>query len=574
MIVKRKEAGELLGPDAVNKPKFSGKRWFLLSRSVPHRNLGAFDTKAEALEHERAVQYFKHANPEPKGNMRKKLRRNAAGELRARPKSKQIRRETALGAKGIKEAVEAGKLVFIDSLSFPQPRVVGVKIKAYPDSSGAGADYYGLLRLDTGKSERLDGLKRLRVVVIDEPQHNPMMTTVSAAGQAMNIFKLSPSEKKLLERHGIDPWDLVGQRPEALHRMISGLQMAQTAAASGEVTDADRRMLLAVGKTYSGWTLNSFWSHNNNARFPLKAKLSRESKGRKVTLTVLPTQDPSIYMLVIKSGATKAVAKTVCVRGLPEKLTEASVTKLLSRAGREASSWLSGKGKGWKVHASSALPNPRDPEFIKEWAKEFDAELKDAAQRKDAARELAKAKEDVIMFLSGEPGTKPQLEKYSDVVRQGDDTELTIMAIRSLVKAGAVKKSGKGSQAGLKLTPVGARYAMALEKRMENMLIESGLGLDYEENPKKRPRKKSPKKRKKPKKNPTRKRPFAWDSDRIAKSPFPSKAAAKRAETLHNLGENIGLAQRNSLRAMGRIPRSGEEEYKMGAKYELGKKYQ
>ena len=561
MIVTRKRAKELLGPEAVNKPKFSGKRWFLLSKSMPHRNLGAFDTKGEASEHERAVQYFKHANPEPKGSMRKKLRKNAAGELRARPKSKQIRRETALGAKGIKEAVEAGKLVFLESLSFPQPQVVGVKIKAYPDSSGAGADYYGLLRLDTGKTERLDGLKRLRVVVIDEPQHNPMMTTTSAAGQAMNIFKLSPPEKKLLERHGIDPWDLVGQRPEALHRMISGLQMAEVAS-SGPVSDADRRSLTAVGKTYSGWTLNNFWSKNDNAKFPIKARLSRESKGRKLRLIVMPSQEPSLYMLVLKSGATKAVAKTIRVRDLGEKVTSEAVKKLLCRAGREASSWVSGKGAGWKVYADSALPNPS--RHSKKWAEEFEAELKDLEHRKDAARELAKAKEDVILFLAGEPGAKPEAEKYSTVVRHGDDTELTIMAVRSLIEAGVIKKVKKGKQDGLVLTPTGVRYSIALEKRMENMLLDSGLGADYEENPKKRKRKSA---KKRPKKNPIRKRPFAWDGERIAKSPFKSKASAKRAETLHKMGEGIGSTQAASLKAMGRLPRSH-------GGYELGKKYQ
>jgi len=63
MIVTRKEAEKKLGKE-LRGPQYVGKRWFLLSRSVPHRNLGGFATKQEAKDHERAVQYFKR-NPTP-----------------------------------------------------------------------------------------------------------------------------------------------------------------------------------------------------------------------------------------------------------------------------------------------------------------------------------------------------------------------------------------------------------------------------------------------------------------------------------------------------------------------------
>lgn len=61
MIVTRKEAERKLGRP-LRGPDYVGKRWFLLSRSIPHRNLGGFPTKAQAEQHEREVQYFKR-NP-------------------------------------------------------------------------------------------------------------------------------------------------------------------------------------------------------------------------------------------------------------------------------------------------------------------------------------------------------------------------------------------------------------------------------------------------------------------------------------------------------------------------------
>lgn len=65
MIVTRKKAEKLLGR-SLRDPKYMGKRWFLLSRSLPHRNLGGFPTKAGAQQHEKDVQYFKH-NPKSFG---------------------------------------------------------------------------------------------------------------------------------------------------------------------------------------------------------------------------------------------------------------------------------------------------------------------------------------------------------------------------------------------------------------------------------------------------------------------------------------------------------------------------
>ena len=62
MIVTRKQAENLLGRD-LRGPKYAGKHWFLLSRSLPHRNLGGFPTKPGAQKHERAVQYFKRNPP-------------------------------------------------------------------------------------------------------------------------------------------------------------------------------------------------------------------------------------------------------------------------------------------------------------------------------------------------------------------------------------------------------------------------------------------------------------------------------------------------------------------------------
>lgn len=65
MIVTRKQAEKLLGRE-LRGPEHIGKRWFLLSRSLPNRNLGGFPTKVGAQQHEREVQYFKR-NPQAFG---------------------------------------------------------------------------------------------------------------------------------------------------------------------------------------------------------------------------------------------------------------------------------------------------------------------------------------------------------------------------------------------------------------------------------------------------------------------------------------------------------------------------
>jgi len=588
MIVARKKAKELLGSEGIDRPKFSGKRWFLLSRSRPYRNLGGFRTKQEAEEHERAVQYFKRAKPNPEEDMRKKLRKNASGKSHTRPKSKRIRRETSLGAKGIKDAVESGKLVFLDTLSFPQPQVIAVQIKHYRDRSGSGADYYGLLKLDTGKTDRLDGLKRVRVIVIDEAQANPMMTTSDASGRSMTVFKLSSAEKKLLERRGIDPWDLVGQRPESLQRMLAGLQASERPdvvgaghpvfTMSGPPQSVPATLQMMVGSTFKGWTVKELKS--GRGLLPISARLEREVQGRKIRLRILPIGDDSRrQLLVIRTGASQAVAKQISSkRGASYDLQD--VKKLLTRAADEATKWLSGKGRGWQAHKASRLPNPKkrgsgekSEAYFKMWAKEFDEELKDVQRKKEAAREIGEAKEDILIMLGGAPfpGEKPSPSPMKEVylsLRDKYSQEIITMAIRSLLSAKLIKKTGSSKDARLSVTGSGKRYAMALEKRMEGFLAEEGQFFDdpgdYEPQP--NPRKKKRKKKASRKKSPTRKRPFAWDKDRIAKSPFKSKAAAQRAETLHKMGEGIGSTQTASLKAMGRLPRSH-------GGYELGKKY-
>jgi len=940
VIVTRKKAKELLGDEAISKPKFYGKRWFLLSRSSPHRNLGGFRTKGEAQEHERAVQYFKRANPgeaamvkknpvgqataqrlyqdlgakqarlreaimaepgdyvrayklgdkssrvetaaradakrisrlisslvglredlrlgdmdpssssmpdlfprearaledklrifsrvldkqsynvlsmnarqlrgkrdveipayagkrkglmgifrknpsqdKPERNMRKKLRKTASGEIISRPKLKSVRREACLGSKGIKDAVESGKLVFLDTLIFPQPQVTGVAIKHYRDRTGPGADYYGLLKLDNGKTDRLDGLKRTRVIIIDEAQANPMMTTADAAGRTMTVFKLSAPEKKLLERRGVDPWDLIGQRPESLQRMISGLQASErpdvvgaghtvfSTASGPQSVPASLQML--VGSTVKGWTVKELKS--GAGMLPLNARLEREIQGAKIKLRIVPIgKDPTQQLIIIRTGASQAVAKLIRAnRGSSYAMED--VQKVLTRAADEATKWMSGKGKGWRAAPSEALPNPKKKadyrfpnptprkgskmpskkELFTFWAQEYDAELQDDARRREAARELGEAKEDILTFLFvTEPGQKKEPVKVKvliEALKSKYSPETIILAMRELISGDLIKKHGDARSAKLSLTPLGNRYAINLYKRLETMMLRSevaldglaaGPGDDYEPrfNPGKRPKKVARKKKPsfgifdsflhahmrslkertkgkikkdlkdlddrgidhidqaraeailtvytkryledlakltedaiaknaikrmavdtrasglsrdnafffaqslvegsrvkdravmsaafyasrpiytdfdpraaaeiiaesfpgqapnfferrakdllslmksaraksnpktKPKnkaknkshsKNPTRKRPFAWDKDRIAKSPFKSKAAAQRAETLHKMGEGIGSTQAASLKAMGRLPRSH-------GGYELGKKY-
>lgn len=86
MIVTRKQAEKLLGRE-LRGPEYIGKRWFLLSRSLPHRNLGGFPTKAGAEKHERDVQYFKH-NPKSFG-----ARNHDWGEILIERKGKKLTRK-------------------------------------------------------------------------------------------------------------------------------------------------------------------------------------------------------------------------------------------------------------------------------------------------------------------------------------------------------------------------------------------------------------------------------------------------------------------------------------------------
>ena len=61
-------------------------------------------------------------------------------------------------------------------------------------------------------------------------------------------------------------------------------------------------------------------------------------------------------------------------------------------------------------------------------------------------------------------------------------------------------------------------------------------------------------------------RPFAWNTRRVAKSPFKTLAAAKAAEKAYKKGQSIGFTRRSSLKSMGRIPRASGE-YVLGSKY-------
>ncbi len=61
-------------------------------------------------------------------------------------------------------------------------------------------------------------------------------------------------------------------------------------------------------------------------------------------------------------------------------------------------------------------------------------------------------------------------------------------------------------------------------------------------------------------------KPFAWNTRRVAKSPFKSLAAAKAAEAAYKKGKSIGFTRRSSLKSMGRIPRASGE-YVLGSKY-------
>ena len=62
------------------------------------------------------------------------------------------------------------------------------------------------------------------------------------------------------------------------------------------------------------------------------------------------------------------------------------------------------------------------------------------------------------------------------------------------------------------------------------------------------------------------KRPFAWKTARVSKSPFKTMKAAKKASAAYAANQPIGFTATASLKAMGRIPRS-DGCYKLGPKY-------
>jgi len=60
--------------------------------------------------------------------------------------------------------------------------------------------------------------------------------------------------------------------------------------------------------------------------------------------------------------------------------------------------------------------------------------------------------------------------------------------------------------------------------------------------------------------------PYAWNINRVKKSPFKNLEDAMRAEKLYKQNKSIGFTQLSSLKSMGRIARSH-------GKYEIGHKY-
>ena len=63
-----------------------------------------------------------------------------------------------------------------------------------------------------------------------------------------------------------------------------------------------------------------------------------------------------------------------------------------------------------------------------------------------------------------------------------------------------------------------------------------------------------------------KKQKFAWNTRKVARSPFRTLARAKQAEKSYLAGKSIGFTARSSLKSMGRIPRSS-------GCFELGHKY-
>jgi hypothetical protein len=66
--------------------------------------------------------------------------------------------------------------------------------------------------------------------------------------------------------------------------------------------------------------------------------------------------------------------------------------------------------------------------------------------------------------------------------------------------------------------------------------------------------------------NACRKQKYAWDTRRVARSPFRTLEKAKAVERTYVAGKSVGFTARSSLKSQGRIPRAS-------GCYELGGKY-
>jgi hypothetical protein len=64
-----------------------------------------------------------------------------------------------------------------------------------------------------------------------------------------------------------------------------------------------------------------------------------------------------------------------------------------------------------------------------------------------------------------------------------------------------------------------------------------------------------------------RRKKFAWNTRKVARSPFRNLTRAIRAEKMAASGRRIGFTATSSLKSMGRMPRAN-------GCYELGAKYQ
>jgi len=67
-----------------------------------------------------------------------------------------------------------------------------------------------------------------------------------------------------------------------------------------------------------------------------------------------------------------------------------------------------------------------------------------------------------------------------------------------------------------------------------------------------------------------RKKPFPWNTAKVARSPFRTLKTAKKAEKTFRSTRKIGFTARSSLKSMGRIPRTSG---KKNTCYQLGNKY-